>query len=139
MNGTKDIEARLDRSLRNQVQAPQLGRGFDAAVWARIAAEETKAANPGALAVPSRALRASRWMALTNGVGIAVTIGIALYFGLRALGGIEVPHVDLSLPAISEDLLTRIITVLGQVLGIAALLFGLSLTSVGRRLRASLT
>ena len=29
---SKDIEARLDRSLRNQVRLPQLDRSFDAAV-----------------------------------------------------------------------------------------------------------
>ena len=50
MSVTKDIEARLDRSLRNQVSAPKLGRDFNAAVWARIAREEAPA--------PSRALRA---------------------------------------------------------------------------------
>jgi len=140
MSGTKDIEARLDRSLQNQLQAPRLDRRFDAAVWARIAREEATAR--GAVeAVPSRAVRASRWLTLVNTLGIAVTLGVALYFALGSFGGMGAPplNVDLNvpMPTISDDTAERIVTVLGQALGAAALILGLSLTSFGRRVRAS--
>ena len=135
----KDLEARLDRSLENQIAVPRLDRRFDAAVWARIEAEESKATNPVADVASSRADRASRWLAITNTIGITVTLGIALWFALRTFGGIELPSTDvnLSMPVISDEMVSRIIGVLGQVLGLAALAFGLSLTSLGRRVRAS--
>jgi hypothetical protein len=136
---TKDIEARLDRSLANQIGVPRLDRRFDAAVWARIQAEESKATNPVADAARSSAARAARWLAITNTVGIAVTLGVALYFVLRTYGGIELPATgfNVSTPVLPDDMVARIIGVLGQVLGVVALVFGLSFTSVGRRVRAS--
>jgi hypothetical protein len=135
----KDIEARLDRSLANQIEVPRLDRRFDAAVWARIEAEEAKATSPVVDVAPSAAIRASRWLAITNSVGIAVTLGVALYFVLRTYGGIELPATEfnVSTPVISEDRVAQIVGVLGQVLGLVALLFGLSFTSLGRRVRAS--
>jgi len=136
----KDIEARLDRSLSNQIKVPQIDRRFDAAVWARIEAAEAAATNPLADGPPSRTERASRWLAITNSIGILVTLTIVGVFVLRTYGGIE-PSVNLdmnvSMPLIPEDMVTRIVGVLGQVLGLAALAFGLSFTSFGRRIRAS--
>jgi hypothetical protein len=144
MNGKQDIEARLDRSLANQVGVPRLGKQFNAAVWARIAAEEAKAARPVAAKAPSRAVRASRWFAITNTIGVAVTLGIVAYFVLRTYGGVDASAINLgvevpsiSTPILSDVMVSQITGVLGQVLGLAALLFGLSLTSVGRRIRAS--
>ena len=137
----KHIEARLDRSLRNQLQAPRLDRSFDAAVWGRIAQQEANAGARAVKAAPTRALRASRWISVINSVGITLTLGVALYFALGSLGGIEPPplsvDLDVSMPVISEDTLQGVIRVLGQVLGAAALVFGLSFTSFGRRVRAS--
>lgn len=137
----KHIEARLDRSLRNQVQPPRLDRGFDAAVWARIAQEEAKATQPAVQAAPSRAVRASRWFALVNLLGIAATLGVAFYFALGSFGGIEPPtlnvSLDVPLPSIADKTADRVIDVLGYVLGGAALAFGLSFTALGRRLRSS--
>ncbi len=139
----KDIEARLDRSLVNQIAVPRLDERFDAAVWARIEAAEAKATNPvsapGAVEASSGALRASRWLAITNSIGITVTLGVVLYFVLRTFGGIEMPvsDVNLSVPVISDDMVARIVGILGQVLGVVALAFGLSFTSIGRRVRAS--
>lgn len=135
----KDIEARLDRSLAHQIEVPRLDRRFDAAVWARIEAAEAAATNPEATAEPSRAVRASRWLAIINWTGISVTLGVALYFVLRAYGGIEMPVSDVSvpIPVIPEDMVARITGMLGQVLGLVALAFGLSFTSLGRRVRAS--
>lgn len=139
MSGKKHIEARLDRSLRNQIAVPKLGKGFDAAVWARIEAGDVKATNPGVES--SRVGRASRLLAISNLVGVAVTLGVALYFALGSFGGIEPPTVNLgvkmSMPTLSDETLTRILAACGQLLGAVALLFGLSFTSVGRRLRAS--
>ena len=140
MSGTKDIEARLDRSLRNQVRSPRLDRRFDAAVWTRIAKEEA-AGKVAVAAAPSRAVRVSRWLTVVNTLGIAVTFGVALYFALGSFGGIEPQplNVDLNvpLPTISDDTAERIVSVLGQALGIAALMLGLSLTPLGRRVRGS--
>jgi hypothetical protein len=141
MSETQKIEARLDRSLRHQVQLPRLDRGFDAAVWARIAQEDAKTARPAVQAVPSRAARASRWLSIVNTAGIAVTLGVAMYFALGSFGGIEPQplNVDLNvpMPVIGDDTVERMVAVLGQLLGVAALIFGLSFTSIGRRLRRS--
>jgi hypothetical protein len=135
----KDTEARLDRSLANQINAPRLDRRFDAAVWARIAAEEAKATNPVVAGAPSRIALASRWLAITNSVGVIVTLGVALYFVLRTYGGVEIQatEVNVALPSIPDDMVAQVVGVLGQVLGIAALVFGLSFTSFGRRMRAA--
>ena len=111
-------------------------------MWARIEAEESRATNPVATtaAEPSSAtMRASRWLAITNTIGITVTLGVALYFVLRTFGGVQLPASDLNftVPAISDDMVTGIVAVLGQVLGFVAIVFGLSFTSLGRRVRAS--
>lgn len=135
----KDIEARLDRSLANQIKVPRLDRGFDAAVWARIEAAEAplQATNPGSRV--SRTLRASRWLVISNYIGIAVALGVALYFLLRTHAGVELPieDVNVRMPEIPEQTVDQVVAVLGQVLGFAALAFGLSFTSIGRRVRAS--
>lgn len=142
MSDGKHIEARLERSLRNQVRAPRLDHRFDAAVWARIEAQESPATNPGAAPLPARVVQASRWLAISNSVGIAVTLMLVGWFALRGLAGIESPlnvDVNLALPAIPDETVTRITAALGQLLGLAALAFGLSFTSLGRRLRQSLS
>jgi hypothetical protein len=140
-NDPKAIEARLDRSLRGQVKAPRLDRGFDAAVWARIAKEEAKAAVPALKAEPTRAVRASRWLTLINALGITMTLVVAFYFALGSFGGIEPQPLNIDLnvpmPSLSEETVTRGVIVVGQVLGLVAVLFGLSFTSLGRRLRNS--
>jgi hypothetical protein len=139
MSVNKQIEARLHRSLQNQIQVPRLGKAFDAAVWARIEALEAKATNPGALALSTRTV--SRWLAITNLVGISATVAVAAYFALGSLGGLSAPALDLgmdvAMPTLTEDMVNKTMAVLGQMLGVVALLFGLSFTSVGRRLRAS--
>jgi ABC-type uncharacterized transport system permease subunit len=87
-------------------------------------------------------LRASRWLAITNWIGITVTVIVAAYFALRTFGGIETSvnldmGVPMSMPVIPEAMVNQIVAVLGQVLGLAAVVFGLSFTSFGRRIRAS--
>ena len=137
MKTKSQIEAALERSLRKQVVVPRLDRKFDAGVWARIEAGESRATNPRTAS--SRAERASRWLAITNVVGVAVTLAVALYFAMGAFAGVERPAVDLgvSMPVLSDEMVGKSLAMLGQVLGLVALLFGLSFTSIGRRLRAS--
>jgi hypothetical protein len=137
---SKDIEARLDRSLRNQVRLPQLDRRFDRAVWARIEMEEAKSRAAAATA-PTRAVRLSRWLAISNSLGIVVTLGVASYFALGSLGGIDAPALELNvaMPALADSMVERVVSALGYVLGGVALIFGLSFTSFGRRWRASIS
>jgi hypothetical protein len=136
----KDIETRLDRSLANQIAAPRLDDRFDAGVWARIEASSATATNPGRVVPLSNVSRASRWLFISNAIGILVAIVVAVYFGLRAFGVLDMTGVatpDVSLPGISEATLLQLAQVLGHVLGGVALLFGLSLTSFGHRIRAA--
>jgi hypothetical protein len=139
MSGNKQVESRLDRSLRNQIRMPELGKGFDAAVWARIESAESRATNPGAQ--PHRVLHVSRWLAVSNLIGVAATLAVVLHFALVSFGGIAVPKVDIGMnipiPVMPEETVARTLAAFGQVLGVVALLFGLSFTSAGRRLRAS--
>ena len=138
---SKDIETRLERSLRNQVLLPHLDRRFDAAVWARIEQEDAK--SRASESAPQPTHRMSRWLAISNSLGIVVTLGVALYFALGSVGGIDPPALSLelnvALPAIADNTVERIISALGYVLGGAALAFGLSFTSFGRRWRASIS
>jgi hypothetical protein len=137
MSDRKNIEALLDQALQKQVQAPRLDPRFNAAVWARI---EKEAVTARAAAVPeSRARQGVRWLAVSNVLGVAATLAVAAWFALRAFGGVVAPALDLgvALPTVSEETVLRTTTILGQALGYAALVFGLSFTSLGRRLRAS--
>src|SRR4051812_3312790 len=145
----KDIEARLDRSLANQITAPRLDGRFDAAVWARIDAADSRATNPESagsryldeLAGTPRA-RATRWLAISNGIGASVVVALLAYFGLHLFAGasfslgVEVPA-TVAMPQIPESMIEQIIGVLGYVLSFAALAYGIGLTSLGRRVRAS--
>lgn len=146
MNSQHDVEVRLERSLRHQVAVPSLGKKFDAGVWARIEAEQARAANPLAALEPSREERATRWLAISNSIGIAVTLIVVAVFTWRAFGGVDtaatleaaVPTLP-TFPGMTKDAVGPWIVGFGQMLGIAALAFGLSFTSLGRRIRASLS
>ena len=146
----KDIEARLDRSLGNQIKVPQLDRRFDAAVWARIAAADARATNPlsaGAASldelIASPRARATRWLAISNAIGATVVVALLVYFGLKMFAGVEVSvevpaNVQVpQIPRIPEAMVEQIIGVLGYVLGLATLVYGIGVTSLGRRVRAS--
>ena len=124
------LEARLERSLRNQVRAPKLDGRFDAAVWARIEAE-----NSPAIAPPTRASLASRWMLITNVVGALVTVALVIYFGLDVFASSEVA---VAMPEVSPGLVEKLIASLSWPVTIASLLVGLMVTPLGRRLRAEL-
>lgn len=126
----KFIEARLERSLRNQITAPRLQKRFDAAVWARIDAETKR--------VPAKPAPSSNWLFVMNGIGIGVAVVLFAVFGLQSLSGIEA---NVSLPAVSMpapatiDLVTKYAA---QALTVVALGFGLMFTPLGRRARQEL-
>ncbi|HKE94078.1 MAG TPA: hypothetical protein VKB34_07210 [Povalibacter sp.] len=133
MTTRHDIEARLDRSLANQVQVPKLDRRFDAAVWARIEAESSKS-----LAAPAmpRKSAAERWLFASNVIGFAVTALLVLYFGARMFMGVEV---DLPvMPALLPELTGGTMQLAGWCIAITAIAFGLLLTPRGRRLRSEI-
>lgn len=124
---SRDVEARLERSLRSQVRVPKLDGRFDAAVWARIEAEKVKAVAP---AVRSAA---SRWMFATNVVGALITVALVIYFGVQAFAG---DGVSVPVPVVSTGLVERMIPLLMWPMTILALATGIMFTPLGRRLRA---
>ena len=126
-HSSRDVEARLERSLRNQVRVPKLDGRFDAAVWARIEAEKVKAVAP----VVRNA--ASRWMFATNVVGALITVALVVYFGVQAFTG---AGVSLPVPEVSTGLVERAVTLLMWPMTILALATGIMFTPLGRRLRA---
>jgi hypothetical protein len=137
MKDDQDIEVRLERSLGKQIVAPQLGREFNDAVWARIAKADALETVTQKTLSP-RALAASRWLAVSNTIGITVALVIAAYFGARALGISNLPVGDwVSLPQISAATMLQWMTQLGYLLGAVALAYGLRSTSIGRRIRAT--
>jgi hypothetical protein len=129
-----DIEAKLDRSLANQVKVPRLDRRFDAAVWARIEAAQQRATNP----VPENAKPRSsaRWLFGVNVVGVAVTVALVLIFGMEPYADVTV-HVPT--PEVSATTQAQIYKFAGQTITVISVVFGLLFTPIGRRLRAELT
>jgi hypothetical protein len=139
MTRKQDIEARLDRALEKQIAVPRLDGRFDAAVWARIDSEQSRATNPVLSEASAHASRVSRWLSISNALGIAVAAALALYFGLQMFSGVEVNFsVDIPLPALPAVDETRVMTTGGYVIGLLAIAFGLAFTSLGRRVRSSL-
>jgi|SRR5688572_11605717 len=129
MNYRHEIEARLERSLRNQVRAPKLDGRFDAAVWARIESASATAAVPAA----GRRTGASRWLFLSNVIGVVVAIVLVGFFGVQSLSGVEL---YVALPQVSSGLVERVVTaIIWPVTGIS-IAVGMMFTSFGRRLRS---
>ena len=112
----REIEARLERSLRNQIRAPKLDGGFDAAVWARIESAKASAAAP---AMPAKSA-ASRWLFAVNVAGVLVAVALVAMFG----------------PQVSQGFVERAVAAMIWPVTILALGFGMTFTSLGRRLRA---
>ena len=129
MNRKLIVEANLERSLRNQVRVPKLDGRFDAAVWARIEAATASAAAPA----PRQRSAASRWLFVSNLVGITVTIVLVGFFGLQSLSGVEI---TVALPTVSPGLVERIVPMIIWPVTLIALAFGMMFTSFGRRLRS---
>jgi hypothetical protein len=121
----KRIEAGLDQSLGRQIGTRQLDASFNAAVWKKIAAEEAAAT------VPRRsAPTASRWLMVSNGLGVAVSLVLMIYFVVRAMTGVDLA-VEVSMPVVSTEMMQGI----GWCLTALALGFGLAFTPIGRRVR----
>ena len=128
---TRKIEARLERSLRSQVLPPKLDGRFDASVWSRIAAEESKAS-------PVRkATRMPGWLVASNIVGAVVIVLLMVIFASRSVTGVEV-DVGFDVPAISAQQRAAILQYVGPAISAAAVLFGLMYTRMGRRLISTL-
>ncbi len=127
----KAIEARLERSLRNQVKAPRLEKRFDAAVWSRIDAGKT--------VQPVSAPAASNWLFVMNGIGIGVAFVLLCVFGLQSFSGIEA-NVSLPEMPLAPATMKQVGQIAAQAIAAAALVFGLSFTPwvkpLMRRLRA---
>ena len=129
-----DIEARLERSLVNQVKAPQLGKKFDASVWSRIEAESQTATNP--VSVQPSAPRTANWLLISNAIGVSITVILVVVFGMQSFTDISqsVPTIEVS--AATRD---QIYQVGGQAIAVVSLVFGLLFTPIGRRLRNEFT
>jgi hypothetical protein len=138
MTNKLDIETRLDRSLQNQVAAPRLDGRFDAAVWKRIAAEEQSAKQPAVGARSAAASNSARWMFVTNVIGIAVAALLVVFFGVKAFSGVSV-SVDVPVPQVSPTTMKEIVAVSVQSVTLAAVIFGLMFTPLGRRLKSVFT
>jgi len=133
-----DVEARLDRSLASQVRAPKLDRRFDAAVWARIEAEQ-RAHQPVVTPVPKVSNDAQRWLFASNVAGFIVAAVLVVYFGMRMLGGVAAEMPAMPMPAFSPEQTDATIKLMGWVFTGLALVFGLMFTPLGRRVRAEFT
>jgi hypothetical protein len=128
-HSSRDVEARLERSLRSQVRVPKLDGRFDAAVWSRIEAGKAPAMAP---AVRNAG---SRWMFATNVIGALVTAALVIYFGAQAFTG---SGVSVPVPEVSAGLVERMVALLMWPMTILALGTGIMFTPLGRRLRAEL-
>jgi hypothetical protein len=127
------IEARLHRSLTNQISVPKLDGRFDAGVWARIEAEKRATAR---VAVPDvRNQAAASWLRAVNVAGVLVAAILVAYFGARLLGGVDV---SVNVPQVPAQLNTATAQLLGWAITVVVLSVGLMLTPFGRRLRMSL-
>lgn len=130
-----DIEARLDRSLASQVRVPKLERRFDAAVWARIEAEE-RAHRPVVTPAAAPAGDAQRWLLASNVGGFVVAAILVVYFGLRMLGGVAAA---VPMPSFSPEQTDATMKLVGWGFTVGALAFGVMFTPLGRRLRSEFT
>jgi len=138
MTNKLEIETRLDRSLQNQIAAPRLDGRFNAAVWARIAAEDQHAKLPMASARSSAAVGSARWLFIANMIGISVAALLVIFFGLKAFTGVDV-SLDVAVPQISPATMEYIVSLSVQTITVAAVIFGVMFTPFGRRVRSIFT
>lgn len=133
-----EIEARLHRSLISQVRVPKLDGRFDAAIWARIEAEE-RAQQRAVAPVRAPAAGAQRWLLASNVGGFVVAAILVLYFGTRMLGGVAIEMPAVPVPSLSPEQTETTIKLVGWGITAVALAFGLMFTPLGRRLRSEFT
>ena len=134
MKSNPEIEAILERSLRRQVSVRRLDESFDAAVWARIEAEESKSEAHITVRAPA-ASRAGRWIFIVNSLGIACVAVFLCVFLFRWLAGVQV---ESTIPDLSFQLSDQHASAWSTGIAGAALLFGFLYTPWGRRLRDEL-
>lgn len=134
MTNKLDIESRVDRSLQNQVTAPRLDGRFDAAVWARIAAQEEPATHP--VKVQSRAFSSARWLFVINVIGVAIAAVLVVIFGLQSFSEVSL---NLPMPEVSAATGAEILKFVTPAITTVSLVLGLLCTPIGRRLRAELS
>jgi hypothetical protein len=143
MNRKAEIEARLERSLRHQVQAPRLDGRFDAAVWTRIALEEQKSGSQRAADAPGARpvrVRTPGWLVASNLIGAAVAIVLIIVSISRSMTGVELPmEIALDLPQVSPERQRSVLMITGHVIAAIALGFGLTFTRFGRKVRSALS
>jgi len=131
MKDKSQIEAALERSLRQQVAVPRLGRKFDAGVWARIEAERSRVAAP-ALQTSSTTPLMARWLYVINILGLASVTIFLCVFGWQMLSGIDISE---SLPEISAATRDSILMNGSTVIATLAVAVGFLFTPWGRRVR----
>lgn len=133
MKHQAEIESVLDRSLHRQIRVRHLDESFDAAVWARIEAEESKAA----VRTPARpaAAKVARWMSVVNAVGIACVAVVLCVIMFQWLAGVRI---EATIPDFSSRLSQQDASAWSTGIAGAALLFGFLYTPWGRRLRDEL-
>lgn len=131
MKSNPETEAILERSLRKQVNVRQLDDSFDAAVWARIEAEESRsmAQAPVRAATPSKV---GRWLFILNAVGIASVAVFLCVFLFQWLAGVQV---DATFADSSFRVSDQTVTMWATGIAGAALLAGFFYTPWGARLR----
>jgi hypothetical protein len=134
MKRKTEIEATLDRSLRNQVKVPRLNGRFDAAVWARIESEEPRRAT-AALPVRAAASRSARWLSIFNALGLASVAIFGSFYAAQMLAG---ENTAISLPEFSATTIERIAMALSFAIAGISMIFGVLFTPWGRRLRDEL-
>ena len=129
MKRNLEVEARLERSLRSQVRVPKLDGRFDAAVWARIESASATASVPAARSRTA----ASRWLFLSNVIGVVVAIVLVGFFGAQSLTGVEV---NVALPQVSPGFVESAVKAITWPVTGIALVVGMMFTPIGRRLRS---
>ncbi len=134
MKDKSRVEAALERSLRRQVVVPRLDRTFDAGVWARIEAGESRSTAPSAArAAPAPA--AARWLYAMNLLGVASVVIFLCVFGAQMMSGFDL---RMQLPQLSAATSERFLLDASSVIAAAAMAVGFLFTPWGRRLREEL-
>ena len=134
MKSKPETEAVLERSLRKQVKVRRLDASFDSAVWARIAAEESKSAAP--LPAHPVASKAGRWVFVVNALGIASVAVVLCVFLFQWLAGVQVETT--TIPDFTARMSDQTASQWSTGIAGAALLFGFFYTPWARRLRDEL-
>jgi hypothetical protein len=131
MKDKSQIEAMLERSLRRQITAPRLTRQFDAGVWARIEAGESRGVAPALQTSANASPAMARWLNAINILGLASVAIFLFAMGWPLLSGMDIGE---SLPDISATNASVVMNG-SVVIATVAVGFGLMFTPWGRRLR----